>query len=164
MSTLKAHQFQHRFTLITQPTSNPRHQLQHPSHQRPPLPTAHHTSTSREPHSSLITRGRCHRQVAVPAVPAAPAAVPRVLAPPPPLPHCNRTPRHAAARHKHTTPTPRQVRAGHYRCCSRRSRWGVPYLCPCSIRNVPTVDEGGTGKSGSGMPKPTGLVDHSGLL
>src|SRR5690606_8231297 len=61
-------------------------------------------------------------------------------------------------------PTPRQVRAGHYRCCSRRRRWGVPYVCLWATRIVPTVDKGGTGNSGSGMPKPTGVVGHSGLL
>src|SRR5690606_31147101 len=72
--------------------------------------------------------GRVDAVDAVVTVPAAPAALPMLTVLPPALPlppsSHNRMPPHAATRHQHTTPTPRQVRAGHYRCCSRRRRWG----------------------------------------
>src|SRR5690606_39194265 len=56
----------------------------------------------------------------------------------PPSSH-NRMPPHPATRHQHTTPTPRQVRAGHYRCCSRRRRWGVPCVCLWATQKYSTV-------------------------
>src|SRR5690606_24438601 len=112
--------------------------------------------------------GRVDAVVAVGTVPAAPAALPMLTVLPPalplPPPSHNRMPPPPATRHQHSTPTPRQVRAGHYRCCSRRRRWGVPYVSVCVMPDVPAVDKGGTGNSGSGMPKPTGVVGHSGLL
>src|SRR5690606_32095415 len=121
-----------------------------------------------QPHSSFLTRGKggcrgCRGYCACcPCCPThADCAAPGL--PLPPSSH-NRMPPHAATRHQHTTPTPRQVRAGHYRCCSRRRRWGVPYVSVCVMPDVPAVDKGGTGNSGSGMPKPTGVVGHSGLL